>query len=58
MRIAGVLLTHADFDRIYGLPEIVEYYPDSTIYTNEIGRDSLANAKLNMSLYHETPLAI
>ena len=57
-RIAGVLLTHAHFDHIYGLPELLERYPDCRIYTNEIGRETLANAKLNMSLYHEMPLVV
>ena len=56
--IAGVLLTHAHFDHIYGLPELLERYPDCKIYTNEIGRETLANVKLNMSLYHETPLTV
>lgn len=56
--IAGVLLTHAHFDHIYGLPELLERYPDSRIYTNEIGRETLGNDKLNMSLYHETPLTV
>lgn len=56
--IAGVLLTHAHFDHIYGLPELLKLYPDCRIYTNEIGRETLGNAKLNMSLYHETPLTV
>lgn len=53
-----MLLTHAHFDHIYGLPEILKFYPDCRVYTNEIGRETLANAKLNMSLYHETPLTV
>lgn len=56
--VAGVLLTHAHFDHIYGLPELLRLYPDCRVYTNEIGRETLANAKLNMSLYHETPLTV
>lgn len=56
--IAGVLLTHAHFDHIYGLPALLERYPDCKIYTNEIGRDTLADTRLNMSLYHETPLTV
>lgn len=56
--VSGVLLTHAHFDHIYGLPELLKRYPDCRIYTNIIGREALANAKLNMSLYHETPLTV
>ena len=26
--IAGVLLTHAHFDHIYGLPELIKRFPD------------------------------
>jgi glyoxylase-like metal-dependent hydrolase (beta-lactamase superfamily II) len=56
--IAGVLLTHAHFDHIYGLPELLKRYPNCKINTNAIGRDTLADERLNMSLYHETPLAV
>lgn len=56
--VVGVLLTHAHFDHIYGLPELLKRYPDCKIYTNEIGRETLVDAKLNMSLYHETPLTV
>ena len=56
--VAGVLLTHAHFDHIYGLPELLNRFPECRIYTNDIGRETLANARLNMSLYHESPLTV
>lgn len=56
--IVGVLLTHANFDHIYGLPELLKLYPNCKIYTNENGRETLANAKKNMSFYHETPVTV
>ncbi len=56
--IAGVLLTHAHFDHIYGLPELIKRFPDCRIYTNENGRETLSDSRLNMSLYHETPLTV
>lgn len=56
--IAGVLLTHAHFDHIYGLPELIKRFPECKIYTNKIGRETLADTRLNMSLYHETPLKV
>ena len=56
--ISGVLLTHAHFDHIYGLPELICRFPDCTVYTNEDGKNTLADARLNLSFYHETPLTI
>lgn len=56
--VVGVLLTHAHFDHIYGLPELLKQFPNCKIYTNENGRETLANAKKNMSFYHEMPLTV
>ena len=56
--VAGVLLTHAHFDHIYGLPELINHFPDCKIYTNEAGLIALADARKNMSLYHETPIIV
>ena len=57
-KVEGVLLTHAHFDHIYGLPSLIERFPDVAIYTNEWGKQALADAKLNMSLYHESPVRV
>ena len=56
--IEGVLLTHAHFDHIYGLPSLLERFPSVAIYTNESGKRALADAKLNMSLYHDSPVRV
>lgn len=53
--VNGVLLTHAHFDHIYGLNELLRRFPDVLVYTNGCGRDTLLDARKNMSLYHETP---
>ena len=53
-----VLLTHAHFDHIYGINEIIRLNPDVRIYTNEYGRDLLLDAKKNLSHYHESPFVI
>lgn len=53
--VIAVLLTHAHFDHIYGLNELLELYPGILVYTNEVGREMLLNEKLNLSRYHETP---
>ena len=57
-KVEGVLLTHAHFDHIYGLPSLLERFPDVTIYTNGWGKRALADAKLNMSLYHDSPVRV
>lgn len=54
--VKGVLLTHAHYDHIYGLPRLKELFPDVSVYTNEIGRKMLGSDKLNMSKYHEDPV--
>ena len=56
--IKGVLLTHAHYDHIYGLPRLKELFPEVLVYTNEIGRKMLGSDKLNMSKYHEDPIVV
>lgn len=50
-----ILLTHAHFDHIYGLNDVLRLNPKVKVYTNEVGREMLLNAKKNLSYYHETP---
>lgn len=54
--IEGVFLTHAHFDHIYGLLELLEIFPDCKVYTNDYGKQALASDRMNMSRYHETPI--
>lgn len=52
--IVGILLTHAHFDHIYGMNEILSYYPECVVYiANEYGKEALQNAKANGSKYTE-----
>lgn len=53
-QLMGVLLTHAHFDHIYGLNELLKHFSNTLVYTNECGKDTLLDARKNMSLYHET----
>ena len=57
-KIAGVLLTHAHFDHIYGLPELLSLFPQSRIVTNEAGCAALGNDRVNMSRYNGTPMTV
>ena len=57
-RIKGVLLTHAHYDHIYGLPRLMELFPQVTVYTNDFGKMALGNERLNYSKYHDNPIVI
>lgn len=54
--IKGVLLTHAHYDHIYGLPHLTKIFPHIKVFTNDFGRKALADERLNMSRYHEDPI--
>lgn len=58
--IIGILLTHAHFDHIYGMNEIVLHYPSCVVYiANEYGLKALRNPKINGSKYtEEGPIVI
>lgn len=53
--VSLILLTHAHFDHIYGLNRAMELNPEALVITNGKGAQMLANDKLNLSRYHETP---
>lgn len=57
--IAGVLITHAHFDHIYGANELYEKFPSTTFYVcNQIGIDILYDVKKNGSKYTEAPFVM
>lgn len=57
-KIKGVLLTHAHYDHMYGLPRLIELFPEVMVFTNDIGKKMLGSEKLNMSKYHEDPIVV
>lgn len=57
-RIAGVLLTHAHYDHIYGLPTILDIYPTCVVYTNAAGVEGLGSSRKNFSLYHDDSIEV
>ena len=56
LSVAGVFITHAHFDHIYGLEALVDKYSDFKVYCTEYCKGALASEKLNMSKYHGTPI--
>lgn len=54
--VKGVLLTHAHFDHIAGINDLLSEYPNLVVYTNEKGKEMLYSDKLNLSKYHELPI--
>ena len=52
--VSGILLTHAHFDHIYGMNDILSRYPQCVVYiANEYGKDALHDPKMNASKYTE-----
>lgn len=58
--ITGILLTHAHFDHIYGMNNILSQFPISVVYVaNEYGIETLSDPKKNGSKYtEEGPIVI
>lgn len=54
-KLQGVLLTHAHFDHIYGLNNLVSLFPGLTVYTIIAGFNGLLSDKLNFSRYYGDP---
>ncbi len=57
-RLCGVLLTHAHFDHIYGLNQLLSLYHDAPVYTNAAGEETLLSDKLNFSRYYGEPFVM
>lgn len=56
LTVAGVFITHAHFDHIYGLEALADKYPECKVYCTVNCKAALASEKLNMSKYHGTPI--
>jgi len=57
-KIKGVFLTHAHYDHIHGINEVIKAFPDCEIYCSEDTKQGLYNEKLNLSFYHEEPTTL
>ena len=52
--ISGILLTHAHFDHIYGINDILSLFSQCAVYVaNEYGKELLSDPKKNGSKYTE-----
>lgn len=56
--IKGICLTHVHYDHFYGIPTILNLFPNCQIYTSKEGVEALASEKINFSKYHDDPIAI
>ena len=56
IEVRGVFITHSHYDHIYGLPSLLERFPDCCIYTSAEGKVGLASDKFNFSRYHGDPI--
>lgn len=57
LRVAGVFLTHAHFDHIYGIEALIKHFPSCMIYCTDYARMALASERLNLSKYNGTPVS-
>ena len=55
-KIKSLFLTHAHYDHIAGITEIINRFPDCIIYCHAYTKEALADSKLNLSFYHQTPV--
>lgn len=54
--IKGIFLTHAHYDHICGINEILKKFPHCIIFCSEYTKKALLDSKLNLSFYHEAPI--
>ena len=55
-KVKGIFLTHAHFDHICGIKNIINMFPDCIVYCSEYAHMGLQSEKLNLSFYHLKPL--
>lgn len=58
MGLSGILLTHAHFDHIYGLNDLLDKFPKTSLFITPSMVSGLFSIKLNTSYYHEKPYVL
>lgn len=56
-KVGKLLLTHAHYDHVYGINELLANFPDCEIYGSSHTLKALKNDKLNFSYYYDRPLS-
>lgn len=56
LTVEGVLLTHGHFDHFYGLPSLMEHYPQCKVYATEYTKMVLASDEMNLSKPNNRPI--
>lgn len=54
--IKAIFLTHAHYDHIYGINDIIKHFPDCIVYCSEYCSQGLFSDKMNLSFYHDNPI--
>lgn len=52
-QIKGIFLTHSHYDHIYGVNELLRYYPDIPIYASKGTIEGLADPDINLSYMYD-----
>lgn len=55
-KVKGIFLTHAHYDHICGINNIIDKFPECIVYCSEYAQKGLFSEKLNLSFYHLDPL--
>lgn len=55
-RVGTLLLTHAHYDHVYGITELLTIFPDCMVYGSVHTLAALKNDKMNYSYYYDKPL--
>ncbi len=56
--VEGIFLTHAHFDHIYGIKDVLRKFPNCVVYGSGICLEYLLDDKKNLSFYYERPLSL
>ena len=55
-KVKGIFLTHAHYDHICGINNIIDQFPECIVYCSKYAYEGLLSEKLNLSFYHLVPI--